>query len=366
MKTYFAYVRVSTARQSTGTSLAEQRLAIERYAKERRLPITHWFEEIQTAAKSGRSVFQDVIRRLDRKQAQGLILHKIDRGARNLWDWAHLGELMDQGTEVRFAHDDLDLDTRGGRLVADLLAVIAADCIRNIREETRKGFLGRLRQGLYPLPAPIGYLDRGSGKAKVPDPIKAPLVILAFQRYATGEYILRALAAELSQRGLSTRRGGPLTPTMLSRLLRRPFYAGTCTMGEVSFPGIHQPLISPELFQRVQQVLRRRKPGRRRFQHTFRYRRCLRCLVCGYALIGELKKGHTYYRCHQCPGTCFREESLTACMEETKGDVLTLRGREIRMVQPTEPSLMAFEKFESPSGTKNEPDFADFSYQKAA
>jgi len=58
-----------------------------------------------------------------------------------LRDWADLGELIDAGVEVHFATESLDLHTRGGRLSADIQAVVAADYIRNLREETRKGFL---------------------------------------------------------------------------------------------------------------------------------------------------------------------------------------------------------------------------------
>lgn len=75
--------------------------------------------------------------------------HKIDRGARNLKDWANLGDLIDGGVEVHFAHESLDMNSRGGRLSADIQAVVAADFIRNLRQETRKGFYGRLKQGIY-------------------------------------------------------------------------------------------------------------------------------------------------------------------------------------------------------------------------
>ncbi len=54
-------------------------------------------------------------------------------------------------TEVHFANESLDLQSRGGRLSADIQAVVAADYIRNLREETRKGFYGRLKQGLCPM-----------------------------------------------------------------------------------------------------------------------------------------------------------------------------------------------------------------------
>ena len=76
MKTYFACVRVSTSKQSTGVSLTEQRTAIERYAVNRQLPICHWFEQIQTAAKSGRPGFDEMLRHLTKRQDNGV----VDRG----------------------------------------------------------------------------------------------------------------------------------------------------------------------------------------------------------------------------------------------------------------------------------------------
>src|SRR5271170_7341091 len=97
-------------------------------------------------------------------KVRGVLIHKIDRSARNMKDWAERGELIDQGVEVHFVNESLDLASRGGRLSADIQAVVAADYIRNLREESRKGFYGRIKQGLFPLPAPVGYLDMGQGK----------------------------------------------------------------------------------------------------------------------------------------------------------------------------------------------------------
>lgn len=98
--------------------------------------------------------------------SDGIIIHKIDRSARNLKDWALLGDLIDAGHEVHFAHESLDMDTRGGRLAADIQAVIASDYIRNLREEACKGLYGRLKQGIFPFYAPIGYLNCGRGQIK--------------------------------------------------------------------------------------------------------------------------------------------------------------------------------------------------------
>lgn len=155
-KKYFAYIRVSTVRQGqSGTSLIEQRSAIERYCQKYQLPIIREFEEQETAAKRGRPVFLQMIKGLRQGIASGVVMHKIDRSARNLKDWAELGELIDKGTEVHFANENLDLYSRGGRLSADIQAVVAADYIRNLREEVVKGFYGRLKQGFYPMPARV-------------------------------------------------------------------------------------------------------------------------------------------------------------------------------------------------------------------
>lgn len=315
MKTYFAYVRVSTQRQGEGVSLTEQRAAIERYAESRSLPVTRWFEERETAAKRGRPVFRAMLGQLENHDATGLIIHKIDRSARNLRDWADLGELIDTGIDVRFAHDNLDLDTRGGRLAADIQAIIAADYIRNLRDEVKKGLYGRLRQGLYPLPAPIGYLDRGPGRIKAIDPAAAPLVVDAFERFATGTYTKGAILEDLRAQGLRNAGGSLVTYSSLSRLLTNPFYAGTLQLriDPTTYQGQHQPLISRELFDQVQSVLRGLRPTpTTRARHLSTYRGLLRCSGCGRTLVGEIKKGHTYYRCHQitCRGTCLREEAV--------------------------------------------------------
>src|SRR5215471_7434374 len=169
MKQFYGYVRVSTAKQGEkGVSLQEQRDAIERFAQRNGLKISEWFEERETAAKRGRPIFNKMLKLLNRGKSDGVIIHKIDRSARNLKDWADLGELIDQGIAVHFANESLDLNTRGGRLFADIQAVVASDYIRNLREEARKAFYGRLKQGFYLLPAPRNWSGTGRRRSKSP------------------------------------------------------------------------------------------------------------------------------------------------------------------------------------------------------
>jgi DNA invertase Pin-like site-specific DNA recombinase len=325
MRSYFGYIRVSTARQGElGVSLQQQRDAIAAYAHRFGLPISQWFEERDTAAKRGRPVFADMLRQLRRNNAAGVIIHKIDRSARNLRDWADLGDLIDAGVQVHFANEALDLHSRGGRLSADIQAVIAADYVRNLREEIKKGFYGRIKQGILPLPAPLGYRDCGAGKPKEPDPAAGPLVRQMFELYAGGGHTLHTLRDEIHRRGLRNRRGGALSVNGISGVLNNPFYVGLIRLrrtGE-TFPGAHQPLISTEVFERVRAMLRGRVAPRG-FKHAFLFRRMFTCKACGYRLIGEKRKGHVYYRCHSrgCTGTSFREDRLDAMVRARLSEI---------------------------------------------
>ncbi len=310
---YIGYIRVSTTRQGQGVSLPVQKDAILRYAERNQYPVGLWLEEMETAAKRGRPIFNQAMNLLRQGKYQGIILHKLDRGARNLKDWAEIGELSDQGVEVHFVSESLDLQSRGGRLSADIQAVVSADYIRNLREETRKGFYGRLKQGLYPLQAPIGYLDNGKGKVKTIDPVKGPLVRKAFELYATARHNLATLGEELYRLGLRNHNGGRVEKTSLSLLLNNPFYIGIMRIRRTNenFVGIHEPLIGKMLFDRVRKVLTG-KVNVRTQRHAFLFRRMLSCATCRYSLIGERQKGHVYYRCHskQCPPTAIREEVM--------------------------------------------------------
>ena len=316
MSGYIGYIRVSTVKQGTkGVSLTEQRDAILRYAERMGFTITVWLEEMETAAKQGRPVFNQALKLLRTGKAQGIILHKLDRGARNLRDWAAIGELSDQGVEIHFVTESIDLQSRGGRLSADIQAVVAADYIRNLRDETRKGFYGRLKQGLYPLQAPLGYLDQGGGKAKIIDPIKGPIVRRAFELYGSGRYNLSTLGEELYLLGLRNHSGARVSKTGLSTLLNNPFYIGLIRIQKTNenFVGIHEPIIGKTLFDRVQAVLTG-KTNAKIQRHDHLFRRMLTCATCHFSLIAERQKGHVYYRCHTkaCPRLCVREEAISA------------------------------------------------------
>ncbi|WP_284126421.1 recombinase family protein [Parerythrobacter aestuarii] len=327
-----AYIRVSTAKQGEGVSLEAQREAIEAFASRNHLSVVQWFEEKETAAKRGRPVFNEVVRLLRRGKADGLIVHKIDRSARNFADWAKIGDLADAGVSIHFASESLDFTSRGGRLAADVQAVVAADYIRNLREESIKGLNGRLKQGLYPFRAPIGYLDNGRGKPKTLDPERAPLVKRAFELYATRSHSLRTLRAELNRQGLTGRNGRALTMNGLMTMLNNPFYTGVIHIKRTgrTYKGIHERLITTKLFERVQEI-KSGKSGPKVTRHNHIYQGLFRCAHCNGAMVPELQKGRVYYRCKTVPciTRTIREDQLEIAIE-TRLTGLQLTGQDLK------------------------------------
>lgn len=322
---YFAYVRISDKdKQEAGASLNEQPRVISDYAARERLRVGVWIVEKQSASKLGRPLFLEALELLKTGKAKGIIVHKIDRSARNMQEWGQLEVLLDAGVEVRSAADGIDTSTRPGRMMANILASMAADYSRNLRQEVYKGVSGRLRDGLWPWSAPLGYIDMGKGgkTKKVDGRLEAP-IRRAFYAFSTGEYTLRTLRDFSVRIGLLTRNGKPLTKTKLHAMLTNPFYTGwmrETKTGEL-FKGRHRAIITHEVFEQVQRVLKHQARPRRR-KHNFLFSCLLRCSHCPRHMVGELQKGNVYYRCHTpgCLTTSVREDEVTRVLRDTLAD----------------------------------------------
>jgi site-specific DNA recombinase len=145
--------------------------------------------------------------------------------------------------------------------------------------------------------AKLGYLnvrERVDGRevrTVVLDPERAPLVRQAFELFATGQYTGVQLQRLMADAGLRTRgdRRRPPVPLSLSRLyvvLGDRYYLGIVTLHGQEYPGRHDPLITPEVFERVQRVLALRGGGGTRARrHDHYLKGALWCRRCGSRLI---------------------------------------------------------------------------------
>lgn len=244
--------------------------------------------------------------------------HKIDRSARNLKDWADLGELIDRGIAVHVAGEGLDLSSRSGRLAADIQAIMAADYIRNLREEAKHGIRKRLEQGLYPMRAPVGYLDQGGGKQT--QSIQRKRRLSGWPSAGTRRVNTRSgdspRSSSNSDFGTVANRESRSPACRTSFGIPSIWVMCSCELWTSFTQASMSRFVTKDRFFAVQARLKSRV-WPRRLKHWFKYSRMLKFKTCGRSLVGSERKGHVYYRCQTvtCPTVCAREDRLTMLID---------------------------------------------------
>lgn len=316
------YARVSTPDQEReGYSIPAQIKLLEDYAALNGIIVTSTHVDVETAKKAGRTAFGEMLRCLRRDPDIGILLvEKTDRLYRNLKDWAIIDDL---GIEVHFVKENFVLsdDCRSSeKFMHGIKVLVAKSYIDNLSEESTKGMLEKARQGLWPSYAPLGYanvVDPNGRKIVVVEPEVGPLVALLFEWFATGRYSLTQITKKARLAGLKGRRNGrPIATSTVQKVLRNRFYMGAFDWVGMTYAGVHEPLVSGELWDVVQETLDGRAAWNARADpHEFPFSGLIKCGHCGCAIVAEIKKArYIYYHCTgyrgKCPERYVRQEMI--------------------------------------------------------
>src|ERR1019366_6720287 len=105
----------------------------------------------------------------------------------------------------------------------------------------------------------------------VHDPDTAPVITELFGRFATGDYSIKAVVAELRGEGI-TLRGRRLCSSTAHQILRKRLYMGDFDWDGTTYQGTHEPLVTRECWKRVQELLDARAENKtRKVKHDFPY-----------------------------------------------------------------------------------------------
>ena len=187
--------------------------------------------------------------------------------------------------------------------------------VDNLRENVKRGLRQKIRNGVWPGWAPVGYLNNAKTRGIDVDSEKSPRVKKLFEMYATGEYTLHSLANWCKENGLRGNLGKPLVIANIQKNLQNVFYLGLMKWKGEIFEGQHEPLISKKLFDTCQEVMSKRGKVQESHKNNFAFLGLLKCSSCGCSITGERQKGNNYYRCTKKKGPCqekhyLREEAL--------------------------------------------------------
>jgi site-specific DNA recombinase len=332
------YARVSSKEQEKeGFSIPAQLKLLKEYAAAQGFAVAQEYVDVETAKQTGRAAFGAMVAYLKAHPAvRVMLVEKTDRLYRNLKDWVTVDELE---VEIHFPKEGVVLspESRSSeKFMHGIKVLMAKNYIDNLSEEARKGMQEKAEQGIWPTKTPLGYrnvIGPDGKKIIAADPAVAPIVSKLFEWYATGQYSLKEAARMARDAGLVYRKSGAKVPvSTIHSILRTRLYTGWFEWNGKMIHGRHEPLVSVELWERVQGVMDGRfTKKRRRMTHDFAFSGLIACSKCGCSVVGEIKKQrYVYYHCtgyaDKCQGnpvSCrrkyVREETLEAQFTQLLG-----------------------------------------------
>lgn len=354
---YLVYARKSTDdADSQKNSIAYQRAECERYARARGFPVapvslpgfaadgvvaehhSAFKEDASLAFGDGNTVqyrverpkFHRLARFLYERRFKGVIFLCWDRASRNKADDVVLKKLIKAGVDVKFVLSQYEA-TSSGELYMDMDGTFSAHHSRVTKEKVTLAIERMRNEGLCTHRAPAGYLNNKSADWKPLDPERAPIIKRMFELAAESSWTLsdlrrwaieqgftmpparrRRTMEERLQDEMSDTRSElpkvcrPPSVANIHTILTSPFYTGLTRGNGRTWvrSASHEALISHELFDRVQENLRRRRTSVRYERKLLQpFRGFVRC-ICGRLYSPYVKKGIVYYgaRCDRsCP-----------------------------------------------------------------
>ncbi len=242
-----------------------------------------------------------------------LIVHKIDRLARNREDDIAINLLLKQyNVKLISCTENID-DSPSGKLLYGLMAEIAQFYSRNLAQEVMKGLVRKAEEGGTPYRAPLGYINRremvhGVDRAWVElDAERAEIVRWCFVEYATGQWsaadlTLVARAKGLTSRPTATKPAMEVGLNTMYNILRNPYYIGVVSYRGISYEGKHPKLVEPETWLAVQDILAAHAHrGEKDRVHNHYLRSTIYCSACEGRLVFSRHRGnggtYDYFHC---------------------------------------------------------------------
>lgn len=284
-------------------------------------------QESHSAKASGmRPVFTEMLEEIRSGKYNGILTWAADRLSRNAGDLGSLVDLMDQGKLVKIqTYGQSFSNSPNEKFLLMILCSQAKLENDNRGINVKRGLKAKCEMGIRPGLAPVGYtnlIKNDRIREIILDQERAPIVKEMFDRVGNHGQSGRIIKRWLTSIDFHTRAGYSLVLSKIYKTLQNPFYYGEFEYGGKWYKGTHQPLISKELFDKVQKQLQ--VPPKKWHKHTFPFKNLCKCASCGSAVTAEVKykklKGggfnqHIYYHCarskdYECEEPYITEDDL--------------------------------------------------------
>lgn len=310
----FAYVRKSTEQDQFGNSnkqpnsIAYQRRVVKEIADRNNIQIVKTFEDNESGYKAYvRDGFNKLCAELDDQgvggEIKGIVCTEHNRLARNFGDGGRILWYLQNGEiEVIYTHDKVFTNSSSDQMMLAINFAMAKHSSDETSYRMKETWKQKALGGTPPNQRIPGYKYIGMKGKKiwVIDPIAGPLIKKVFEAYATGDYTISELVDFTTSIGLANKvnHGKPYSENTVREWLTKKEYIGIFEFEGKRIKGKYRPLMSEDLFYRVQEVLILRSHKRGKTKNMYAYSpKLIKCALCGEYMTGDIQKGNIYYKC---------------------------------------------------------------------
>ncbi|MED3602910.1 recombinase family protein [Bacillus subtilis] len=307
------YARVSTTEQAEeGYSIDEQTRILNEWCKENGYVVYKEYVDRGISGKSisARPALQQLLMDAKKKEFDIVVVWKMNRLARNILDLLKIVNLLEQkNIAFRSFSERYETATPSGKLQFHMMAAIAEFERGNIAENVKMGMLARAKEGSWNGGQVLGYdtveVNSENKKRKqnklVINENEAQTVRRIFELYTQG-HGYKSIANKVNKEGHRSKKGGLFAINTIKTILTNPIYIGfirynvrrdwnakrrnNINPDPVLVKGKHEPIISQEIWEKAQTLLKNRSNRPNRVHSgEFPLTGLMKCPACGAGMV---------------------------------------------------------------------------------
>ena len=250
---YLLYARKSSESEDRQMASIDDQIAeMKRYAKERNLKVAGIISESKSAKAPGRKGFQELLDKVQKGEAKGILCWKLNRLARNSVDGGQIIWMLEQNIIQHIQTFGRDYKPSDNLLLMYVEFGMANQFVKDLSADVKRGLRRKAERGWLPQQSsPMGYIHnplrthQNTEPEIIPDPERFPVIKRLWNLMLTGEYTIADIRRKGTALGLVNLKKRPYSYKAYEKLFSNEFYCGYFTWkndqgGRTRYEGKHK------------------------------------------------------------------------------------------------------------------------------